>query len=226
MMYTVFNVRFSLIRQVVLVATFTLVACTQLPFDQTMKLNKLEITQQFHLQNLDQSWAIPQGAMINITRSLGTEAEQKIGLVNETTINGDNFLWLRARVPDGSDPGQFVLKNFVSRIGGAPLPFSNISDSNLKQGNDNLGPYFYLEWRSGSNINCVLAFRRISGGARILPAGTNTLEVALRNCVQGSITDALVPIQGRNIGFSAISGTQIKANGNQMLSPLAAPPLK
>ncbi|MFT4854394.1 MAG: hypothetical protein ACI9YR_002795 [Bacteroidia bacterium] len=215
-----------MIRPALFPALMALAACTGSPFVQTQGHDMLQVTRQFVVQRLDQSWARPNGAMINITRSLGTEGEQIIGLVNETTISGDNFLWLRARVPDGRDPGLFDLEEFLSRTEGVPVPFSQVSNANLRQDTDSLGNYFYLEWRSGSSTNCVLAFRRIAGAARILPSGTNVLEVMLRNCVQGPIADALAPIQDGEIGFSATAGTQYDAGSGLMLSTLAAPLLE
>jgi hypothetical protein len=222
-MYVLLSEGRRMIRHVLFPALTALAACTGSPFVQTVSHDTLQVSQQFVAQRLDQSWASPHGAIINIARSLGTEAEQIIGLVNETTISGDNFLWLRASVPDGSDPGNFNLEEFLSRTEGVPVPFSRVSDANLHQATDSLGTYYYLEWRSGSSTNCVLAFRRIGGAARILPSGTNVLEAMLRNCVQGPIADSLAPIQDREISFSATTGTQYDAGRGQMLSPLAAP---
>lgn len=226
MMRAVFGGGCRLIRPVLFPALMVLAACTASPFVQTLGIETLQMSRQFVVQRLDQAWAAPRGAIVNITRSLGTEAEQIIGLVNETTIEGDNFLWLRARVPDGRNPGRFGLEDFLSRTEGVPVPFTRVSDDNLRQANDSLGAYFYLEWRSGSSTNCVLAFRRIAGATRILPRGTNVLEAMLRNCVQGPIEDALAPIQDRQIGVSATTGAQNVAGGNRMLSPLAAPLLE
>jgi hypothetical protein len=225
-MYVLLSGGHRMIRPVLFPALMALAGCTGSPFVQTVSHDTLQVSQQFVAQRLDQSWARPHGAIINIARSLGTEAEQIIGLVNETTISGDNFLWLRARVPDGRNPGKFNLEEFLSRTEGVPVPFSRVSDANLHQATDSLGTYYYLEWRSGSSTNCVLAFRRIMRAARILPSGTNVLEAMLRNCVQGPIADALAPIQDREISFSATTGTQYDAGSGQMLSPLAAPLLK
>ncbi|MDG2259702.1 MAG: hypothetical protein P8L68_14545 [Paracoccaceae bacterium] len=225
-MYVILSGGRRMIRPVLFLALMVLAACTGLPFVQTVSHDTLQVSQQFVAQRLDQSWARPHGAIINIGRSLGKEAEQIIGLVNETTISGDNFLWLRARVPDGSDTGYFNLQEFLSRTEGVPVPFLGVSDANLHQATDSLGTYFYLEWRSGSSTNCVLAFRRIMSAARILPSGTNVLEAMLRNCVQGPIADALAPIQDREISFSATTGTQYDAGRGQILSPLAAPLLE
>jgi hypothetical protein len=222
-MHAILSSGARIFRPVLFPALMALAACSGSPFVMTLGVDTLQMSRQFVLQRLDQSWARPSGALINITRSLGTEAEQIIGLVNETTISGDNSLWLRARVPDGRDPGPFYLQEFMSRTPGVPVPFSHVSDENLFQAADSLGTYFYLEWRSGTSTNCVLAFRRITGAARILPSGTNVLEVMLRNCVQGTIADALAPIKDREISFSATTGTQDVAGSGRMLSPLAAP---
>ncbi len=201
-------------------------ACVASPFLGNLSVETLQMSRQFVQQRLDHGWAAPQGAMVAIQRSLGSEAEQIIGLVNETTIEGDNFLWLRARVPDGRNPGRFSLADFMSRTEGVPVPFARVSDENLRRGSDTLGTYFYLEWRSGGSTNCVLAFRRIAGAERILPRGTNVLEVMLRNCVLGSIEEALLPIQDRQIGVAAVAGTEPAGGGNRMISPLAAPPVE
>ena len=69
----------------------------------------------------------------------------------------------------------------------------------------------------------MLAFRRIGGAERILPRGTNILEAMLRNCVMGSIEQALLPITDRQIGVAAAAGVSTGDGGNRMLSPLAAP---
>lgn len=203
-----------------------LAACATSPFVGNLSLQTLQTSRQFVVQRLDQTWAAPPGALVMIERSLGTEGEQIVGLSNDTTLDGDNFLWLRARVPDGRSPGQFDLKSFLARTEGVPSPFTEVSDQNLRQARDALGTYFYLEWRSGGSTNCVLAFRRIDGAIRQLPRGTNVLEVMLRNCVQGSITQALAPIQDRQIAGARVAGSASSGTGNRMLSPLAGPPIE
>ncbi|WP_018304770.1 hypothetical protein [Wenxinia marina] len=175
------------------------------------------------MTRLSLAWAAPRGALIAIQRSLGTEQEQLIGLVNDTTLEGDNILWLRARVPDGRSPGAFRLDDFLSRTEGVPSPFANVSDDDLRRATDTLGTYFYLVYQTGGQTNCVLAFRRIDGAERLLPRGTNIMEVMLRNCVLGPVEQALLPITDRQIGVSAVAAVQTGEGGNRMLSPLAAP---
>jgi hypothetical protein len=218
--------RRTLGRTIVLPFLLALTACVASPFIGTADIQALQTSQQFSRQGLDKTWAAPSGSLVAIQRSLGTEGEQIIGLANETTLDGDNLLWLRARVPDGQNVGAFRLSSFLSRIEGVPYPFTIVSDENLKSTSDTLGAYFYLEWRSGGSTNCVLAFRRVDGRNRILPRGTNVLEVMLRNCVSGSIEEALLPIQDRQIGAAAVAGTTTTTGGTRMISPLAAPPVE
>lgn len=158
-----------------------------------------------------------------IDRQLGPESEQIIGLVNDTTLAGDNFLWMRARATDRNAPGRFKLDDFVARVGGVPAPFKGLSDGDLHSATDTLGAYFWLEYRAGAETNCVLAIRRIDASHRLLPQGTSLLEVMLRNCIRGSIEDALNPIRDSQIGVGAVGSTQLAKGGTRMLSPLAAP---
>ncbi len=213
-------------RVVLLPLLMALVACVASPFVSNLSLQTLQTSQQFVMQRLDQTWAAPNGSLVMIERNLGVESEQIVGLVNQTTIEGDNFLWLRARVPDGRSAGRFDLNAFLARTEGVPVPFTTVSDQNLRRAVDSLGTYFYLEWRSGGSTNCVLAFRRIDGADRILPRGTNVLEAMLRNCVMGTIEEALLPIQDRQIGVSPVAGGTPAEGGSRMLSPLAAPPIE
>lgn len=189
-----------------------------------LPIDVLEKTAQFAPTANNQVWALPQGRIIALERNLAPEYEQKIALRNATTLDGDNFLWLRARVPSGYPVGQFRLVDFLERAGEVPSPFTTISDNDLRTGQDALGTYFYLIHRTGGETNCVLAFRRIESGLRVMPRGTSVMEVLLRNCVRGSPEDALGPITASQIGFP---GTTVAVNAqtgsNRNISPLAAP---
>lgn len=213
-------------RTCVLPLLMAVAACATSPLASHLGMKTLQTSRQFMLQQLDRAWSSPQGSLIAIQRDLGADSEQVIGLQNATTINGDNFLWLRARAPDGRKAGQFNLNEFLSRTEGIPVPFSDVSDRNLQRGSDSLGPYFYLEWRSGGSTNCVLGFRRINRGSRILPRGTNALEAMLRNCVIGSVEDALLPILDQQISLAPVAGRQPSDTNDRMMSPLAAPPIE
>ncbi|WP_323005419.1 hypothetical protein [Pseudorhodobacter sp.] len=166
-------------------------------------------------------WVREPLALVGIQRDLGREDEQILGLVNDTTLKGDNFLLMLAGSQGGADLPAFQLKSFVERVGGAPSPFSRVSDSDLRSGSDALGTYFWLEYRSGAQTNCVLAIRRLGLGSRILPARAKSLDVMLRNCVLGPIELALAPILADRIG-SSVGGNP---SGPRLMSPLAGPTL-
>lgn len=167
-------------------------------------------------------WTKEPLALVGIQRDLGQEEEQILGLVNDTTLKGDNFLLFLAGARNGSDLPAFRLESFVDRVGGAPSPFSRVSDSDLRIGEDALGSYFWLEYRSGAQTNCVLAVRRLGLGSRILPARAKSMDVMLRNCVLGSVDQALAPILADRIG-SSVGGTS--SGGPRLMSPLAGPTL-
>ncbi len=184
---------------------------------------EMQTSTQFTTGPLDAAWVAPQGGLVAIDRQLGPESEQVVGLANNTTLPGDNFLKIRARGTSGNNPGRFRLDDFTKRFGEVPAPFSKLSDSDLRTGTDSLGPFFWLEHRVGTQTNCVLAIRRIDGSRRILPPGTTVLEVMLRNCVRGSVEEALNPIRDSQIGVGAVQGGGPVTGGTRMLSPLAAP---
>ncbi|MDT8856604.1 hypothetical protein RNZ50_16560 [Paracoccaceae bacterium Fryx2] len=164
-------------------------------------------------------WTTEPLALIGIQRGLPGQTEQIVGLANDTTLRGDNFLLMLARVTDGQDVPAFRLEEFVKRAGGSPSPFGTVSDSNLQSGSDSLGPYVWLEYRSGAQTNCVLALRRLGVGSRMLPARANVMDVMLRNCVLGSIEEALAPMLEARMGGGVGAG----ARSTVMLSPLAGP---
>ncbi len=158
-----------------------------------------------------------------VQRKVGGASEQMIGLENSTTLEGDNLLLLIARVPEGLSAGRFTLDRLLDRVGGPPSPFTRVNDNSLRSATDGVGTYFWLEYSAGSQVNCVLAFRRMQGNSRVLPRGTNAMEVLLRNCVIGTVDEALAPIREPQISLGAIANTSAPNGGNRMLSPLAAP---
>ncbi len=206
-----------------LLCLLALGGCVGIPFPGGPGVEELQASTQFSTGPLDGAWVAPQGGLVAIDRKLGTESEQVVGLVNNTTLPGDNFLRIRARGTGGTNPGRFQLDDFIKRFGGVPAPFAELSDSDLRSGADSLGPFFWLEYQAGSQTNCVLAIRRIDASRRILPPGTTVLEVMLRNCVQGSVEEALNPIRDSQIGVGAVPGGGPVTGGTRMLSPLAAP---
>lgn len=207
----------------VLAAGLTVASCAPIPPNTFLSSDLLQRTTEYVLQRLDRAWATPRGSLIALQRPIGNEVEQVIGLVNDTTLRGDNQLWLRARVPDGFSAGRFRLQDFLARVGTVPPPFTEVSDDSLRSATDTLGTYFYLIYRTGGEVNCVLAFRRIDGARRLLPPGTSVMEAMLRNCVPGPVETALLPITDAQIGVAALAGLSPETGGDRMLSPLAAP---
>lgn len=147
--------------------------------------------------------------------------EQRISLRNSTTIAGDNMMILRSRKND-SGAGRLRYEEFMRRIGGAPAPFGDLAAGELLSGEDSMGPYFWTERRYGSSTLCVLAIRRVSMAVRELPGRADAMDVMLRNCVQGSLEEALIPAMDHSlsVGRSASGGL---AGESRLLSPLAGP---
>lgn len=167
-------------------------------------------------------WTDEPAALIGLQRELPGETEQMVALANETTLRGDNFLLMIAH-HRGADAGTSLrLEEFIKRVGGVPYPFGTISDNGLRRADDTLGTYLWAEYRSGGTTNCVLGLRRISIGARILPGNANSMDVLLRNCVNGSIDTALLPLRDTHLGAGP-AGLPTGANAGRMLSPLAGP---
>jgi hypothetical protein len=201
-------------------------ACQPTASGSFLPVDVLQRTTEYVLQRLDRAWASPSGSLIALQRPIGNEVEQIIGLVNDTALQGDNQLWLRARASGGVSGGTFRLQEFLARVGTVPPPFTEVSDRDLRSAADSLGSYFYLVYRTGGEVNCVLAFRRIDGERRVLPSGTSVMEAMLRNCVLGSVEAALLPITDAQIGISAAAATAVPSGGDRMLSPLAAPQIE
>ncbi len=202
---------------------FGLAACTAAPSIWNIGADALKSATQYSLGRLDQLWATPSSALIMVDRRVAGAYEQMIGLENSTTLEGDNMLLLIARVPDGLATGRFTLDRLLDRVGGPPSPFRSVDDRSLRSATDGAGTYFWLQYSAGTQTNCVLAFRRMEGGARVLPRDTNAMEALLRNCVIGTVEEALAPIQDPQISLGAIANTTVRNGGNRMLSPLAAP---
>ena len=67
-------------------------------------------------------------------------------------------------------------------------------------------------------MTCVLVMRRLGIGARPLPRGTSALDLVMRNCVVGSVEQALAPMGERALGVSGSAQGTVRS-----LSPYAAP---
>jgi hypothetical protein len=156
--------------------------------------------------------------LVVFERNLGGAVEQRIVLPNPTTVRGDNQLHIRAQTADSARLGEFDFNEILARFGGLPAPFERINESPLNSGTDSLGSYIYARENVGTSTLCVLVMRRIGVGARPLPRGTQALDVVMRNCVNGTLEEALAPMSERTLGISGTATGTIYS-----LSPHAAP---
>ncbi|MEO8242010.1 MAG: hypothetical protein ABI832_06825 [bacterium] len=168
-------------------------------------------------------WVNAPGAVTALERGLLNAREQRVALPNRTTVPGDNTLILLARYLPGPTLGRFRYEEFLQQVGGLPDPFQAMSSGDLLSGEDALGPYFWSEKRYGANVICVLGLRRLGGGVRQMPDNANALDVMLRNCVNGTAEDALMPISAANIANYQGSATVMTNSPIRMLSALAGP---
>ena len=170
---------------------------------------------------LNQTWANAPGALIAGQRHLLSEREQRIGLENHTTLPGDNVLILRARYAPWQPVARAQLDGIVARAGGPLPPFRTVSEANLRSQTDAMGTFFWVEMRQPGDVVCVFALRQLPVAVRLVPQGTRAIEVVLRNCVQGTLDEALAPIRAERLGVA--TAATAPQGTSRMLSPLAAP---
>lgn len=157
-------------------------------------------------------------ALLVLERNLGGAVDQRIVLPNNTTLRGDNLLSIRAQTEISARPTEFNLAEIEARFGGLPAPFRDIDPGRLLSGTDSLGSYVYARENIGTDTVCVLVLRRIPAGARPLPRGVHALDVMLRNCVIGTLEQALAPMSDRSLAIAAAPQGTVYT-----LSPFAAP---
>jgi len=157
-------------------------------------------------------------ALVVFERNLGAAMEQRIVLPNTTALRGDNAIQIRAQTGGSARLDEFNFNEITARFGGLPAPFERLTDSALMSGEDSLGSYVYARETIGTGTLCVLVLRRLTVGARPLPRGAQALDVMMRNCVDGSVEQALAPVSERPLGMGG--GAQ---GAIYTLSPHAAP---
>jgi hypothetical protein len=202
---------------------FLLTACANLSLPGVPTLKEREDVSQLRLVPDNRAWITAPQGLLTLERSLGGEQEQIVALPNMTALRGDNRILLRARVGDGADRPRFQLDEFLERVGGAPEPFTGLNNADLRSREDALGTYFWSEKRVGSNTICVLGLRRATVEGRPLPRGTNALDMMLRNCVPGTVDDALAPIMAESVAYYPGSSVGPGPRISRSISPLAAP---
>lgn len=157
-------------------------------------------------------------ALLVLERNIGGAVEQRVVLPNDTSIPGDNVLHLRAQTATSARPQEFNLDEIAARFGGLPAPFGRADPGSLLSGQDALGSYVYARQSLGVDTVCVLVLRRLTAGARPLPQGVHALDVVLRNCVVGTLEQALAPMGDRALAVAAAPQGTVYT-----LSPFAAP---
>ncbi len=182
------------------------------------QIETLEQTVEYTIVPASRTMVNAPDAVIVFERNLGGAIEQRIVLPNETSITGDNVLHIRAQTADSSRLEEFNFDEVATRFGGLPVPFTRASAADMRSGNDSLGRFVYASETLGTGTNCVLVLRRLGVGARPLPQGTSALDVVMRNCVNGTVEQALAPMSERALG---VGGTV--RPGSFTLSPYAAP---
>lgn len=179
------------------------------------QIETLENTVEYTIVPASRTMVSAPTALIVFERNLGGAIEQRIVLPNATSIRGDNLLHIRAQNAESSRLEEFNFDEVVTRFGGLPTPFERLDASGLRSGADSLGSFVYGTETLGTSTVCVLVLRRLGAGARPLPRGTQALDMVMRNCVNGSVEQALAPMSEGALG---VGGT-----GRYTLSPHAAP---
>lgn len=142
-------------------------------------------------------------ALLVLERDLGGAVEQRITLPNTSSLAGENVVLLRAQTSRTASASRLVLEDVLIQFGGAPTPFSGITESGLTATSDQYGDITYTTVRPGGDLVCVLAFRRTQIASRALPPGTSSLDIMLRNCVSGALDRALAPIGPAAFGLGS-----------------------
>lgn len=169
-----------------------------LPGDGGSPTELAEAVTEYRVVPTNRAFISVPSALLVMERDLGGAIEQRITLRNETSLAGENTVMLRAQ--QGSS-ARFVLQDQLAQFGGAPSPFTAVTEGALTATSDSFGDITYTSSSPGGNVVCVLAFRRTQTASRALPRGSNALDIMLRNCVSGSVQDALAPIGARAFGL-------------------------
>lgn len=177
-------------------------ACgVRLPGNTNSPTELAEATTEFRVVPASRGFiSVPQ-ALVVMERDLGGAIEQRVTLPNQTSLAGENMVILRAQQAGYARGTRFVLSEQLSQFGGAPSPFTGVSEGALTATTDSFGDITYTSMRPGGDVVCVLAFRRTQTGSRALPRGSRALDIMLRNCVSGTVEEALAPIGASAFGL-------------------------
>lgn len=161
---------------------------------QTSRTELAEALSEFRIVPTGRAFVSVPNALLVLERDLGVALEQRITLPNTTSLAGENTIQLRAQTSRSSSTTRLQLTEILAQFGGVPSPFRALEESSLSSTTDQYGDVTYTATRPGGDVTCVLAFRRSQIGARALPRGSSALDLMMRNCVTGSVQDALAPL--------------------------------
>lgn len=211
-------------RAALAVALALVAGCSNWPFPLTrtdvMLPREFEEQASFVPIARQQAWINPPGLRFAMQRGLVNGSEQRLLLENLTAVKGDNLIVLRSRNAFGFAE-RLRYGDLLRRVGGLPPPFAHMKSGDLTAESDEAGGYLWAEERYGVNTVCVLALRRIDETMRQLPPRVKSIDMMMRNCVNGTAEEALVPIRAAAVDTSPLGAPA--QGSNRMLSPLAGP---
>lgn len=203
-----------------IVAFVLLAACDTFPLTPTEFDRELQQAP-FVVQPQADAWLSTRNAQVVFERRFRGRSEQHILLPNRTAVSGENYILLRSHGRRGANIGRFRPLELLKSAGGIPYPFTAAAIRGMTTETDALGQIDWALWTNYSGLTCVLAFRRFDGANRTIPAGAGAMDLAMRNCVYGTVEEALAPISPQGASFAATGLTEESAP--KMLSPLAGP---
>lgn len=186
--------------------------------DRAPSLEVLEQTVEYSVIPASRAMVHAGDALIVLERNMGPALEQRIILPNATALRGDNLIHIRAQTGVSTRLWEFNFNELKTRFGGLPAPFQNLNEGTLMGGEDSLGSYVYAREAIGPSTVCVLVLRRLTITARPMPRGAEAMDVMMRNCVVGTLEQAMAPFGAPSLG--------VRGTGQQTvytLSPHAAP---
>ncbi len=202
------------------VALVFIAACDTFPLTPT-EFDREFQQATFVLQPQADAWLSTRSAQVVLERRFRGRSEQHILLPNPTAISGENYILLRSHGTGRASIGRFQPLELLKSAGGIPYPFTAAEIRGMTTETDALGQIDWAHWTNYSGLTCVLAFRRFDGANRTIPAGAGAMDLAMRNCVHGTVEEALAPIAPQGASFAATGLAEEAAP--KMLSPLAGP---
>lgn len=205
-----------------LVAGLVLSACTvNAPW--TLDLQQRDARAEWMTVAAHEAWVNLPHTPLVLERQTQGVTEQRVLLPNATSLPGENFVYLSAQQPTFFvSGGRQQLQQVLAQVGGLPSPFTKEELQALRSREDSAGTLNWAEWTSGAGTTCALALRRLDHGNRMMPDGAIAIDMVMRNCVRGTIEQALAPAGPDMMALTAQNG---RAQGEQArtLSPLAGP---